>query len=133
MLVRQAPKAASRTGFTLVEMLVVVAIIVILAGVAVPITLGVLDEARKDTARTNIAHIVQAINTYRIKNQDNFPSSLEELAVDPRVGLKADQLLDPWGKEFQFSPTSSHGSSDGFDVWTVAKDGEMIGNWPKGR
>jgi type II secretory pathway pseudopilin PulG len=114
-------------------MLVVVAIIVVLAGVAVPITLGVLNDARKDTARTNIAHIVQAITTYRIKNQDAYPQSLEELVADQRVGLKMEVLLDPWGHEFQFSPTSSHGSSDGFDVWTQAPDGEVIGNWPRGR
>lgn len=136
MLVRNlsqsAPVSRSRRGFTLTEMLVVVAIIVVLAGIAVPITMGVLNDAKKDTAHANIVHIVQAINTYYMK-VGTYPQTLDEVVANPACGLKADTCRDPWGQVYQYSAQSSHGTQDGFDVWTTAPDGEVLGNWKRGQ
>ena len=51
MILPTPKRRSSRNAFTLVEMLVVVAIIVVLAGIAVPITLNVLDSSKRDIAK----------------------------------------------------------------------------------
>jgi general secretion pathway protein G len=133
MLLRQS-RAATRAGFTLTEMLVVVAIIVVLAGIAVPITMSKLSEAKRDVAKAHIkSTLVPAVIHYRLKHEEQLPGSLDELIADPAAGLKRDALRDPWNRPYHYSPQTQHGSEDGFDVWSDGpKPGDpnsMIGNW----
>ncbi len=72
MLSRKTERARRRIAFTLVEMLVVVAIIVVLAGVAVPITFSVYDDAQCSTASAVIkGTLVPAVERYRLNKNAN--------------------------------------------------------------
>ncbi len=88
------------------------------------------------SARTRVALIDAAVPRYLL-DVGNYPSSLEALHTAPAdlprgkwegPYLKADLLLDPWGKPFKYSAYGTH-NLDGFDVWTIAPDGQEIGNW----
>jgi prepilin-type N-terminal cleavage/methylation domain-containing protein len=128
MLVRNVSKTSTRSAFTLTEMLVVVAIIVVLAGIAVPITMGVLGESKKKIAAAHIkGTLVPAVQRYQLNHNEQLPGSLQEIIEDRAVGLKVDQLKDPWGNLYQFTPGSSR-TQEGFEIHTTAPDGEVISN-----
>ena len=118
------------------ELMVVVAIIVVLAGVAVPLYMGRLEDAKKDTTKAQVKIIAQQCDLYKLKNGD-FPASLEVLVVQQPDGslpyLQPGDLLDPWGHEFQYAPFGQHNAQYGkVDVWSLGPtpDGaHMIGNW----
>ncbi|HBI43667.1 MAG TPA: type II secretion system protein GspG [Planctomycetales bacterium] len=127
MLALTRKRKSSRIAFTLVEMLVVVAIILALAAMAVPIAISVYDGARRDIAQSQIkGTLVPAVERYRMDAGD-LPSSLQDLVSSPKAGLKADQLSDPWGAPYQFSPQSSHGNE--YDIWSQGSGGKPVGNW----
>ena len=70
MILRTPKRRSSRDAFTLVEMLVVVAIIVVLAGIAVPITLSVLDSSKRDIAKSQCKGLLShAVERYRMDEE----------------------------------------------------------------
>ncbi len=77
----------SREGFTLLEVLVVVAIIVILAGVAGVAMFRYIEDARVDTARTQMTNFENAAKNYMAKNEGVPPQTLNDL-VAPQDGSK---------------------------------------------
>src|SRR5262245_64302789 len=82
MLVRRHNNRRNdRLGFTLMEVLVVVAILVILAGTASVFVFRYLDQAKEDRARADIKTIENACTAYKLRN-GNFPESLNVL-VNP--------------------------------------------------
>jgi prepilin-type N-terminal cleavage/methylation domain-containing protein len=127
MLVRNHSRepANPRAGFTLTEMLVVVAIIVVLAGIAVPITMNVLSESKIDIAKAHMkGTLVPAVQRFQLKNNEQLPGSLRDLLADPRVGLKEDALLDPWGGEYQIVADNS--VQEGFVITCNGPGGQVI-------
>ena len=137
----------SRTpGFTLLEVLVVVAILAILAAIVVPRIMDRPDEARRVAAKADTAAIVQALKLYRLDN-GNYPQTDQGLAalvqrpttnpVPPnwKQGGYLDKLpKDPWGREYQFLNPGVRGE---IDVFSLGADGARggegnnadIGNW----
>lgn len=111
----------SETGFTLVELLVVIAVLGILAGIAVPRLTGVQDRA-KDAAIASIAGgIKTAMNIYHVEN-DGYPASIADWAAlsttldTVELGLMADHNIsavtyevDVDENEFLFTFTSASG------------------------
>ena len=75
-----------RTGFTLVELLVVIAIIGILAAMLMPAILAVKKKAYVTQAKTEIAGIVQAINSYEA-DYSRFPITANQKAVSSSLGV----------------------------------------------
>jgi general secretion pathway protein G len=140
MLMRQR-NAAVRGGFTLMEMLVVVAILVILAGAAVPIYMRYLDDAKKGRAKMDVKTIEKACEAYFLK-EGQYPASLAVLTqMQPdgsRPYLEADAIFDPWKRPYGYSPTPTHNVVSGKpDVWSEGPSpgnpASQIGNWSTGQ
>jgi prepilin-type N-terminal cleavage/methylation domain-containing protein len=126
-MVQPTPRKNARRGFTLTEMLVVVAIIVVLAGVAVPITLNVLSDSKKDIALSHMrGSIAPAIKQFYTKH-GRPPVNAQELLGPPNgVGtLTPDALIDPWQREYQV--TASELEQGGI-TFEIVSEGPNPGN-----
>jgi general secretion pathway protein G len=96
----------SRTGFTLVEMIVVIVIIAILATLIGPRLFGRIGQSKAAAAASNAKAIASAVKLYAA-DYGSLPPSIDALAVKstdakgfgPYVD-NADQLKDPWGQKF---------------------------------
>jgi general secretion pathway protein G len=133
-------------GFTLIEVLVVVAILGILAAIVVPQLMGRPDEARKVAAKADIGAIVQSLKLYRLDN-GFYPSTDQGLAAlvqrpttNPvpgnwKQGGYLERLpKDPWGGDYQYLSPGVKGEIDVFSLGADrARGGEGnaadIGNW----
>jgi general secretion pathway protein G len=135
MLVRTTQHAAVRSAFTLLEILVVVAIIVVLAGVGGYYLLPRVDEARLGTAKGQLRMLTEACDNYSMNN-GSFPPSLQALSQpQPNGGLplvQVDALKDPWGQPYGYDPSGSRNGTLHADIWVNFK-GQQIGNWPGSR
>lgn len=133
-------------GFTLIEIMVVVAILGILAALVVPKIMGRPDEARIVAARQDIAAIRQALNLYRLDNQ-RYPTTeqglqalVEKPATSPipanwKAGGYLERLpKDPWGAPYQYLNPGLRGE---VDIYSLGADGATggagndadIGSW----
>jgi general secretion pathway protein G len=142
---RHGPALAAR-GFTLIEVMVVVAILGILAALIVPKLVGRSDEARVVAAKQDIGTLMQALKLYRLDNQ-RYPSGVQGLnalvqkpTTDPlppnwKDGGYLDKLPnDPWGHPYQYLNPGVHGE---IDVFSYGADGQPggtgidadIGSW----
>jgi general secretion pathway protein G len=123
----------TRAGFTLMEVLVVVAIIVILAGVGTVYLLPRLGESKVKVAKANLKTLANAAETFELNN-DRKPNSLDELSATQPNGDKplvpSSALKDPWGKKYILDPNGPKNQGASPDVWTTTPDGKTIGNWP---
>ncbi|MSQ94609.1 MAG: prepilin-type N-terminal cleavage/methylation domain-containing protein [Gemmataceae bacterium] len=134
MLRRQESKRQRRAAFTLMEMLIVVAIIVMLAGIGVVSYLSLFAGSQKDVAKTQVKSLGVVCDTYKLKNGAN-PESLAVLLQKDPMGViyveDPDKLLDPWKKPYQYDASGQKNQGLHADIWTVSPDGIEIGNWPK--
>jgi general secretion pathway protein G len=138
MLVRTS-RAAARGGFTLTEVLVVVAIIVVLAAIAVPTVLNRLDDAKIDLAKAHIkGTLVPAVSQHTLRSPDGaYPATLQELVNPTADGksplLRPEQLIDPWGREYQYVYPGTRNVNGEPDIWSTGPNGndpaKFIGNW----
>ncbi len=95
----------SSEGFTLIEVLLVVAILGILAGVAAVHLGGKTQGAKLKMARVSIANVCTAIDLYEL-DMGKYPSSLADLTKrsgDLGPWLKGNLPTDPWAVPFQYS------------------------------
>ena len=110
-------------GFTLVELLLVVAILGILAGVVLMNTQGMSGEARINATRSSIAAIEQAVKVYELRN-GKYPDSLDQLAQGGSDGQSAlinqNQLNDSWGIKFGYRKTGNS-----FEIRSAGPDGQQ--------
>ena len=123
-----------RRGFTLLEVLVVTAILVILAGLATFATVSYLETAHVKEALLKMQKIEQACKAYQVSNDGNWPSSLNDLIAptDGRPFLEGGQtaITDPWFKPFQFSIGQDNFGSTRVLVTTTDDKGNPL-QWPK--
>lgn len=100
---RPASRSARR-AFTLMEVLVVVAIIFILASVSTVVVFRYLDESKDRIAKAGVRTLETAIKAHKITYGD-YPESLG-LLTQPLDGkpaaLEPAALVDPWGREFVY-------------------------------
>ncbi len=135
--VQRSRRTAVRRAFTLMEVLVVVAILVILAGTGGVIYMRHLDDAKKDRARMDVQMLTQQAETYQVKYGE-YPATLAVLTQPTADGgkpfLEVSALLDPWGREYQYAfPGQHHPTTGKPDVWSLGpQPGDaagVIGNW----
>ena len=101
-----------RGGFTLLEVLLVLAILIAIAAMVVPNIVGAADEANKDTTRLNIKAFEQAAQMYKIKNKFWPEGGTEDVVMllmmteDDRGQMQAAFLekipVDAWGQPLQY-------------------------------
>lgn len=113
-------------GFTLVELLIVIAIMATLAGIATPLYSSYIDRARNQRAIVELRMLFREISTFRDSN-NRYPVNLAELGLD--------NLRDPWGNPYQYLPVA--GTPKGklrkdhsmvpvnqyYDLYSMGKDG----------
>ncbi len=125
---RRARKTSgSDEGFTLVELLVVLAIIALIATLVGPRVLGYIGTAKADTARTQLQNIANAVELYYL-DTGNYPAAdkgLDALVMsDGAPGWNGPYLKnqsglqDPWGRPYRYAPAPG-----GFQVGTLGRDG----------
>jgi general secretion pathway protein G len=124
-------------GFTLIELMLVIVILGILAGVAVTNLTGVGEDARKTKAKTDIATIQTSLGMYEVQmgsypTDDEGIQALVEKTEEHGSFLKT-MPIDPWGQPYNYRQESENGM-DGPDVWSNGKDKQEgteddIGNW----
>lgn len=132
-----------QTGFTLVELLVVLAIIGLLAGLVGPKVLNQFTGAKSDTAGVQVRDFEQALEIFML-DTGKLPTTeqgLEALVQNPGVTgwdgpyLRRNQLpQDPWNNDYQYKYPGQNGD---FDVFSYGADGRPggegenadIGNW----
>jgi general secretion pathway protein G len=103
---QQQRRKNRQSGFTLVELLMVVCILGILYAGAKLVFTGQDQEARITTTRASINTIEQAIQIFAMGHNGKLPDSLEELTqgTDDKPGpLKESALADSWGTPFQYT------------------------------
>ena len=116
-----------RSGFTLVEVLLVVAILGILAGVVVGNFARHGDTARIKSTQASISALSVAVQTFQI-DLGRYPSSLDELVIDtsegnwqgPYVLGGKEALVDSWA-----TPLSLTSSLNGFEIRSAGRDRQM--------
>ena len=121
--------ARRRAGYSLVELMVVIVILGILAGLAFQNVPAMLSRAFGGAVKSNITSISQAVDTFVVLNNGMHPESLEQLVTPDENGhtiLNSTTIpLDPWGGEFLYDPPMS--GTPGYRVYTPGKDGAVGG------
>ena len=133
-----------RRGFTLIEVLVVVAILGILAAIIVPRVMDRPDETRKVAAKADISALVGVLKMYRLDNgfypttDQGLNALVQKPATNPVPGnwrLYLDRLpKDPWGGDYQYLSPGVKGEIDVFSLGADRMRGGEgnaadIGNW----
>jgi general secretion pathway protein G len=120
-----ARKRSAERGMTLIEIMVVV-IIIGLVGTAVAVNVfGNLAEAKVRTAKSDLAKISEAVDTYKVL-RGRYPTTEEgmNVLIQEKI-LKANKdgkVKDPWGNEYIYlSPGQAH--TDAYDVKSYGADG----------
>lgn len=123
-------------GFTLIEIMVVVVILGILAGIVVPRLLDRPEEARRTKAQVQIKSIEEALALYKLDN-GFYPTTeqgLQALVTKPEIGRIPTRYreggylkkvpVDPWGTEYAYVSPGTHGEAD---IMSYGADGQPGG------
>jgi len=134
-------------GFTLMELLLVMAILVILLGLVAPRFLNTQKKANVNAAKSQIGLFKSPLEMYAL-DMNGYPTTEQGLAAlgetpseleNPNQWqgpyLDSDIPQDPWGHDYQYEYPPTHNERDFPDIWSLGPDGEEgtdddIGNWP---
>lgn len=131
-------------GFTLLELLVVLAILGLLAAIIAPQVIKYLGTSRTQTAKVQIQNVVAALELYRL-DVGRYPSPQESLkalvAAPPTANgwngpylKKESALVDPWGDPYLYKVPGDHGEVDVFSLGSDKQPGgtgeaQDVGSW----
>ena len=131
--------------FTLIELVTVIAIILILTGVAIPTYSIITNNAKKTKAIAEIQNFATVISAFEM-DMGRLPRTLNELVVNPGAGkkwngpyLKRKTIQkDPWQNTYIFTTPSKNGGAGTYDITCYGSDGapggtgsgKDITNWP---
>lgn len=130
---QRTPSGSS--GFTLIEVLIVLGIVAMLATFAAPQVMRYLGHARSETARIQLSAITTAMELYALDN-GGYPSQQAGLAALIRQPAgaqrwrgpylkKADGLVDPWGRQYGYRIP---GRQSAFEVFSLGRDNATGGS-----
>lgn len=111
-------------GFTLIELMVVVAILGFLGMIVATNIFPKLAKSQRTVAETNIEILKSAVEAYRMDNYLKLPGSLEELLEPNENNLNQpyleneEDLLDPWGSPYVYNVLGNT-----FEIISLAADG----------
>jgi general secretion pathway protein G len=127
-----------RAGFTLIELVVVIAVISVLAGLVGPLVFRNVGDARATTAKAQIELFGLALEQYRLDN-DYYPSTAQGLdalrsapAGEPPARnwrgpyLRKPVPADPWGRGYVYS-SPDQDSLAGYQLQSLGRDGRTGG------
>ena len=129
-------RRSRETGFTLIEILVVLVILGLLAGLVGPRLFGKVDSSKVRTAETQVRMLKTALQTYRL-DVGRYPRAEEGLAalqqrpegadVPTWAGPYLDENLpaDPWGNPYQYRDEPAGGQE--FTLYSFGADGASGG------
>lgn len=133
------------SGFSLMEMLIVLGIMGMLVGIVITRFDTIFQGAEEDAAKQFVTQSLEApLMSYRL-HMGSYPTTEEGLQalVQPPSGPKASRWKgpyikdtkvpeDPWGNPYQYRFPGQK-NPNGYDVWSLGKDGQPsgddIGNW----
>ena len=137
--VRSLGDRRRRRGFTLIELIVVIIVLGLLAGLVAPQIFGRVSEAKGVTAKTQIELLGAALDSYRLDN-GGYPTTEQGLAAlrdkptrDPVPAnwrgpyLRKDIPLDPWGRPYVYTFPGTR-NKHGFDLLSLGRDGKAGGD-----
>jgi general secretion pathway protein G len=111
-----------RAGFSLVEVMIVVVIIGLMAGVVTYATMGYLEKAKKQKAKADLATLSGAVDSFYLQN-NRFPTNQEGLKLLAPEFVKV-LPNDPWGHAYQYV---SPGKNGPYDILSYGADGREGG------
>jgi general secretion pathway protein G len=130
-----------QAAFTLVELMVVIVIIGILAGIVLPNYLGRIQPAQEARIKADFRSITDAIRSFKM-DMNTYPQSLEELTTAASASASADSGTvtwrgpylenppkDPWGREYIYE--LNEGSTPPFILKSYGADGTEGGEGEK--
>lgn len=127
----------NESGFTLMEILIVVAIIGLIASLIVPNIIGRYEKSKEEIAKAQLEMLSSAIEAFRL-DMGRYPNSLDELINGNDPNWRGPYLAkkqipkDPWGKDYQYKYPGEHGR---YDLYSLGPDGQLneksITNWAK--
>ena len=120
----------AQRGFTLVELLLVLVILALIAGLVLPGIIGKAESAKAKAASSQISRISMSVESFYL-DTGITPSSLDELVSEPSgvngwngPYIKNTLLKDPWGQPYQYKVPGDHGD---FDIWSYGADRQQGG------
>jgi general secretion pathway protein G len=135
-----AAKRLRQHAFTLVELLLVLSILALLAGLVLPKLVGTKKTAEIKTTITQLDSFKTALNMFEVDN-GHFPKTLNDLIIKPRDAsadwhkyLDNDAVpLDPWQHAYIYQSPGRH-NPDSYDLSSAGPDGQAgndddIKNW----
>ena len=139
---QRAIKVGRESGFTLIELMLVVIIIGALVAMVMPRLAGRSEQAKVGAAQADIkANIATALKLYELDN-GKYPTSeeggLNALLAKPASAANWNgpylekKPIDPWGREYQYKSPGAHRTYD-YDLYSLGHDGQESGddvkNW----
>lgn len=120
---RRTPSQTKRSGFTLLELLLVLVILVVIAGFGIQAFTGVRDKAKIQQAKVELGMLSQSLKRYEML-MNALPSALEALSVKPSDAdaewvkmLDKPIAKDPWGSPYEYKVNGSE-----FDLKSIGPD-----------
>ena len=141
------PARIGKSGFSLLEILIAIALVALLASVALNQLTGVFGDNQKQAAQIFVTSSSElALTRYRL-DVGNFPNTEQGLKalIKAPTGKEArwkgpyikEQAIDPWGNPYKYKFPGTRNISGGrsYDIWSLGEDGtesnDDIGNWTK--
>jgi general secretion pathway protein G len=116
------------SGVTLIEILIVVAILAIMGGLVVPRLMDLPKKAKVTAARTDIRTFSTVLDLYA--SEGELPTNeegLQKLVDDGKVKKGKNVLNDPWGRPYEYRSPGETDESNPYEVWSYGADGKPGG------